>query len=408
MSTMESSLSVNVPRKDTEEDSSKRSSYGERHTFTVSGKEFKIDKKYKPLKKLGTGAYGVVISAKNVETEQKVAIKKVSDVFHNLLDAKRILREVRLLRHFNHRNVLAIMDMVHPAEEEELEDIYIITELMQSDLHRIIHSNNDLSLEHIQYILYQVLLGLKYMHSANVIHRDLKPSNILINEDCEVKICDFGLARGVVEEDEDLLTEYVVTRWYRAPEVICAARKYGFGIDVWSVGCILAELFLREPIFQGTSYVDQLNCIFDVLGTPNDADLECISNAKALSFIGKLKHKKPMSLKNLMPNAPESAIDLMSKMLLFDPSKRISVDDALAHPFFSEWANDDALKKSVCSENFDFSFEEMLDDSKEAVQDLLLREIYVYRPEMQFSRSLKNRKIDTAGSKRMRARSISA
>lgn len=132
---------------------------------------------------------------------------------------------------------------------------YIVLDLMDTDLERIIASNNVLTDHHMQYFMYQLLRGLKYIHSANVIHRDLKPANLLLNADCDLKICDFGLARGVTDNVD--LTKYVVTRWYRAPELLCSCKDYTEMIDMWSVGCIFAELLGRAPLFPGTNHLFQ-------------------------------------------------------------------------------------------------------------------------------------------------------
>lgn len=382
-----------------------------RQKYVISKEEFVVDPRYKPIKKLGAGAYGMVCSATDEKQDnKKVAIKKVRDVFHNLTDAKRILREIKLLQHFNHPNVMKMTDMINPLNKQDFEDLYMVAEFMQSDLHRIIYSDNELSEDHIAYIVYQIFLGLKYIHSAKVIHRDLKPGNILINADCQVKICDLGLARGLnVADDESVdLTEYVVTRWYRAPEVMVSAQAYDYGIDVWAVGCILGELFNREPLFQGDNYVDQLNVIFGVLGTPTQDDLECILNVEALQFVKKLKKKNPVPLRKVFPNASSKALDLLSKMLVFNPKNRITVDEALKHPFFKKFYNEEVINSScVCPEPFNFEFEK-LTRTKENIQDLMFQEIIKFRPHAarknpmslsrRGSRSFKHRRSVTQGS----------
>ncbi|CAN0144495.1 unnamed protein product, partial [Phaeothamnion confervicola] len=177
---------------------------------------------------------------------------QVTDVFRDIGDAKRVLRELKLLRHFTlHENIVSILDiMLHPQDTLDFRDLYIVTNLMESDLDRIIASSQALTDQHHQYFLYQMLRGLKYIHSANVLHRDMKPSNLLVNANCDLAICDFGLARGVDLEFEDELTEYVVTRWYRAPELLVDSPHYGKTVDIWSVGCIFAEMLSRRPFFQ--------------------------------------------------------------------------------------------------------------------------------------------------------------
>ncbi|CAM9909524.1 unnamed protein product, partial [Discosporangium mesarthrocarpum] len=191
--------------------------------------------KYELIKPIGQGAYGVVISALNKETNQKVAIKKIARAFEDLVDAKRILREIKLLRKFHHDNIIGVIDIITPPSSEEFDDVYIVSDLMETDLHRIINSHQDLSLEHSQYFLKQILRALKYMHSSNVLHRDLKPSNLLLNSNCDLKVvCDLGLARDIYSGCGDL-TEYVVTRWYRAPEIMLACQEYSkVGIYPWS------------------------------------------------------------------------------------------------------------------------------------------------------------------------------
>jgi mitogen-activated protein kinase 1/3 len=251
------------------------------HSFPAGKHTFTVDKRYAMIRVIGSGAYGVVISAKDTNATSKdvggnsanssVAIKMVPKAFSDEIDAKRILREIKLLNHFQHDNIVNLIDMMPPNVKylDDFTDVYMVTELMETDLHRIIYSKQKLSIEHVQYFIYQVLRGLKYIHSCRVLHRDLKPSNLLVNSNCDLKICDFGLARGILSSSSDsalidgqhptlLLTEYVVTRWYRAPEIMLACHEYSYPIDVWSVGCIFAELVLRKPYFPGDDYIDQV------------------------------------------------------------------------------------------------------------------------------------------------------
>ncbi|GKV08242.1 hypothetical protein SLEP1_g19904 [Rubroshorea leprosula] len=231
--------------------------------YNIFGNQFEITAKYRPpITPIGRGAYGIVCSVMNSETNEMVAMKKISNAFDNRMDAKRTLREIKLLRHLDHENVVGIRDVVPPPVRREFTDVYVATELMDTDLHQIIRSNQSLSEEHCQYFLYQILRGLKYVHSANVIHRDIKPSNLLLNANCDLKICDFGLARPTAENE--FMTEYVVTRWYRAPELLLNSSDYTAAIDVWSVGCVFMELINRKPLFPGRDHVHQMRLLTQV------------------------------------------------------------------------------------------------------------------------------------------------
>ena len=240
------------------------------HTFKAGNHTFTVDSRYAFTRVIGSGAYGVVISAQDTQLNNKVAIKMVPRAFQDEIDAKRILREIKLLKHLKHENIVGIVDMMPPMCRyvDDFNDVYIVSELMETDLYRIIYSKQSLSIDHVQYFIYQVLRALKYIHSANVLHRDLKPSNLLVNSNCDLKVCDFGLARGVFDSEQmnegerPLLTEYVVTRWYRAPEIMLACHEYDKPVDVWSTGCILAELLARKPYFPGEDYIDQVRSLF--------------------------------------------------------------------------------------------------------------------------------------------------
>ena len=349
----------------------------DRHSFVVSGTKFEVDKRYTLIKPIGHGAYGVVVSVNDAKRKEKVAIKKVPRAFEDIIDGKRILREIKMLRHFDMENIVSLKDILVPPKLSSFEDVYMVTDLMETDLHRIIYSRQDLSDDHIQYFIYQVLRALKYLHSANVLHRDLKPSNLLLNSNCDLKLCDFGLARGV-DTDNLELTEYVVTRWYRAPEIMLSCQEYTKAIDVWSTGCIFAELLGRRPLFPGDDYIHQLSIISDVLGTPSDEDLKFVSSEKALRFMKSQAFKPKVPFAKLFPKANSDAVSLLDEMLAFDPAKRISVDEALQHPYMEGLHN--AEDEPTCEEKFDFSFENRT-LSKEELQELIFAEICHFHPE---------------------------
>ncbi|XP_031272770.1 mitogen-activated protein kinase homolog MMK1 [Pistacia vera] len=344
--------------------------------YNIFGNMFVVTAKYKPpIMPIGKGAYGIVCSALNSETNEHVAIKKIANAFDNKIDAKRTLREIKLLRHMDHENVVAIRDIVPPPERESFNDVYIAYELMDTDLHQIIRSNQALSEEHCQYFLYQILRGLKYIHSANVLHRDLKPSNLLLNANCDLKICDFGLAR--VTSETDFMTEYVVTRWYRAPELLLNSSDYTAAIDVWSVGCIFMELMDRKPLFPGRDHVHQLRLLMELIGTPSEADIEFL-NENAKRYIRQLPPHNRQSFTEKFASVHPLAIDLVEKMLTFDPRQRITVEDALAHPYLASLH--DISDEPVCMSPFSFDFEQHA-LSEGQMKELIYQEALAFNPE---------------------------
>lgn len=349
------------------------------YSFVVAGTNFQIDKKYKLVKVIGRGAYGVVVSAENTETKEKVAVKKISRAFEDLVDAKRILREIKLLQHFDHENVITIVDLLPPPSLAQFEDVYIIADLMETDLHRIIYSRQPLTDDHVQYFLYQILRALKYIHSANVLHRDLKPSNLLLNSNCDLKVCDFGLSRGVAPEEDNMeLTEYVVTRWYRAPEIMLSSREYTKAIDIWSTGCIFAELLGRTPLFPGDDYIHQLQIICDKIGTPCEEDLHFVVSERAKRFMKSQPMRPGVPFGKLFPKASPEALDLLQRMLVFDPAKRISVEEALGHPYMASLHNleDEPVADSCFS--FDFEKEDL---TESRLKELIFEEILKIHPD---------------------------
>lgn len=344
-------------------------------SYILGKSEFVVDERYKNLRPVGRGAYGLVASAEDSLTNRKVAIKRVSRVFQDLIDAKRILREIKLLRHLGrHDNIIEIMDiMTGPPDTEDFHTLYIVMQLYECDLERIISSPQKLTEQHAQYFVYQVLRGLKYIHSAKVLHRDLKPSNLLVNSNCDLAICDFGLARGISESGDTKLTEYVVTRWYRAPELLCESEIYGSPVDVWAVGCIFAEILGRRIMFKGASTREQLQIIIDKLGVPPADEMTGITNRIVIDTIHKMgAGKVPTPFAEQFPGASPMAIDLLSRMLTFDQIKRCTVDEALSHPYL--WELHSRAREPVCPRAFDWSFERDYPD--EMPQPLLQHHMY--------------------------------
>ncbi|CAL6415294.1 unnamed protein product [Bathycoccus prasinos] len=427
--------------------------------------DFYISERYLPKKSIGIGAYGCVCEAVDLFLQQqqpqqqqennddnnnnnnnkgkRVAIKKLSDIFQTRYEARRVFLEIEFMRRTNHRNVVGLVGLDAPLQkmplprdtrrrrrksfggsdgyrteeedeeeeeeeeeeekEEDFADVYLIMELMDTDLNQIIKSNQTLLRDHVIYFLYQTLLGLKHIHDCGILHRDLKPSNLLVNANCDLKICDFGLSRRakIVDNDEEIdddtvmtpsssyermdaakylvqrtsscssfmpidnlaedvrkfaedeeeaksrgagqerpdggMTEYVVTRWYRAPELLVSNSTYTEKIDVWSVGCILGEMLKRQPLFPGSDYIKQLILIVNTLGTPCENDMAEVESLKARKFIKSLNDGAPIQkipFAAMFPQVDPLTIDLLEKMLEFNPKTRISVTEALYHPLF--------------------------------------------------------------------------
>ncbi|RLN69432.1 hypothetical protein BBJ29_007369 [Phytophthora kernoviae] len=347
---------------------------------------------------LGQGSYGQVVRCKHLPTGEIVAIKKIQNVFSDPIDAKRILRELCILRQLRHPNIVQLREIIAPRDMDHFQDIFVVFEYLPSDLEKLLHSPQFLTAEHLRWLLLDLLKALKYMHSAEIVHRDLKPANVLLNlSPVAIKICDFGLARGLsssasttgrkrkrlgdgsTPEETTLqgvgvhprtparriqrqLTEHVVTRWYRAPEIIFRDHDYSAAIDVWSVGCIFAELlsmqkssvpshYQREPIFPGVSCFplspgagqvalpqdsrDQLNTILDVLGTMEEEDIAEIADPDVQFYLRSLPPRPKRNLQEMYPGAEPEAIDLLTYMLKMNPRKRATLDEALSHKYLA-------------------------------------------------------------------------
>jgi serine/threonine protein kinase len=229
---------------------------------------------------------------------------------------------------------------VPPPPDAEFRDVFLVQEIMETNLSKVIRSRQALSMDHVKCFTWQLLDGLQYLHNAHIIHRDIKPSNILVNSTCELKICDFGLARSEGRDEgplSDKLTEYVVTRWYRAPEVLLACPDYGKAVDIWSAGCVLAELLERKVLFPGVDSISQIRVICEKLGKPEEADLAFVQAEPSLRFMRRLQVPLQGGLKAALPLLQDDTevMALLESMLTFHPDKRSTAAAAMARPFFS-------------------------------------------------------------------------
>lgn len=339
---------------------------------------WEVPEKYQNLLPVGSGAYGQVCSAEDTKTVLKdgsnlrVAIKKLARPFQSAIHAKRTYRELRMLKHMNHDNIIGLLNVFTPSQNlADFSDVYLVTHLMGADLNNIVKTQK-LSDEHVQFLVYQILRGMKYVHSAGIIHRDLKPSNIAVNEDCELKILDFGLARPTENE----MTGYVATRWYRAPEIMLNWMHYHQTVDMWSVGCIMAEMLTGKALFPGTDHIDQLTRILVLCGTPSEETLNKITSEEAQNYIRSLPKMERKSFSEVFKGANPLAIDLLEKTLEVDTDKRISAEQSLAHPYLAVYA--DPTDEPI-STQYDQTFED-LDLAVDQWKEYIWNEVQNFRP----------------------------
>jgi len=315
--------------------------------------------------KIGSGYYGAVWEVKHKETKQVFAIKKIRKAFCSATDARRTYREVFYLRGLQHTNVVELIGIIPHINDR---DVHLLMHMMDSDLAQAIKSQC-LRENHKRFVIYQLLRGLKYIHSAEVMHRDIKPANILINANAKIRIADFGYARsfsghpkpdplgpaenkhfgvGLLDVDEvkPVFTTYIGSRWYRAPELLLECKRVGSPVDMWSFGCILAELVGDVTIFPGTSTMHMVNLIAEVLGRPDPRELTAYdSKYKELVFAGMQAHRHVEWGVKFPPDVCRmsnlESQDMLSMVLTWCPLRRISSAELLLHPFVSRFSNPD-------------------------------------------------------------------
>jgi len=283
--------------------------------------------KYEKLQKIGEGTYGVVYKARNRETGQYIALKKIRLENEDEGIPSTAIREISILKEMIHPTIVSLLDVVNYDNK-----LYLVFEFLDQDLKKHMDSVSCLSPSLVQSYTKQLLQGLAYCHQRRIVHRDLKPQNLLIDQKGSLKLADFGLARAFCVPVRQY-THEVVTLWYRAPEILLGSATYSIPVDLWSAGCIFAEMLVKKPLFPGDSEIDQIFKIFRQMGTPTEDNWHgCTSLPDFKPSFPKWK-KQPFG--KMFDSVHSTAMDLLEKMLIYEPAGRISAREALNHPYFS-------------------------------------------------------------------------
>ncbi|XP_076859725.1 mitogen-activated protein kinase 4 isoform X2 [Brachyhypopomus gauderio] len=303
---------------------------------------FDLGPRFQELRPLGTGASGLVLAAVDRRGGRRVAVKKL--VLRDALGAKHALREVKITRRLRHDNVVRVYDTLGPCGRPLPRDlagitaVYIVQELMETDLGRMLEGG-PLPVEHATLLFYQLLRGLKFIHSANVLHRDLKPANIFVNpEQLLLKIGDFGLARIVDPHysHKGYLSEGMVTKWYRSPRLLLSPNNYTKAIDMWAAGCILAEMVTGRMLFAGAHELEQMQLILDTVPVLREEDQQEL--LKVMPSYVSHGWEVRRTLQELLPEVEDEAIDFLERILTFNPMDRLTAEAALRHPFLRRYS----------------------------------------------------------------------
>jgi len=290
--------------------------------------------RYRRLDKIGTGTYGVVYKALDTSTNEVVALKKI------LLDVESegipstAIREICILRELQNQHIVSLKDVVTTDDK-----LFLVFEFVNQDLKQFIDSfpkEQPIDPKLIKAFTFQMLQAVSYLHSKRILHRDLKPQNILVDSNQNAKLADFGLARAF-QMPLRPYTHEVITLWYRAPEILLGTLEYSPAVDIWSIGVIFIEMVTKTPAFAGDSEIDQLYRIFRTLGTPSESIWPGVT--KLRDYKKTFPNWSPTSLQSIVPGVELEGIDLLSKMLKYDPSSRITAQEALQHPYFRDLVN---------------------------------------------------------------------
>ncbi|XP_041838171.1 mitogen-activated protein kinase 6 [Melanotaenia boesemani] len=307
---------------------------------------FDLGSRYMDLKPLGYGGNGLVFSAVDTDCDKRVAVKKI--ILTDPQSVKHALREIKIIRRLDHDNIVKVFETLGPSGRKLTEDVvsltevnsvYIVQEYMETDLCQLLERGL-LSEGHARLFMYQLLRGLKYIHSANVLHRDLKPANLFVNtEDLVLKIGDFGLARIMDPHysHKGHLSEGLVTKWYRSPRLLLSPNNYTKAIDMWAAGCIFAEMLTGKTLFAGAHELEQMQLILESIPVLREEDRQELHSVIPV-FIRNDMSKPHTPLDKLLPDVSPQALDFLKKILTFNPMDRLTAEEALAHPYMADYS----------------------------------------------------------------------
>ncbi|XP_067928158.1 cyclin-dependent kinase 2-like [Watersipora subatra] len=295
------------------------------------------------IEKIGEGTYGVVYKAKDNQTGDLVALKKIRLDSESEGVPSTAIREISLLKELDHPKVVKLLDVIHADSQ-----LYLVFEYLDNDLKKFTDSYTDqLPMQLVKSYCYQLLQGIAYCHAHRVLHRDLKPQNLLIDKHGNIKLADFGLARAFAVPVR-MYTHEIVTLWYRPPEILLGDKVYSTAVDIWSIGCIFAELVTKKPLFPGDSEIDQLYRIFRTFGTPDEKSWPGVT--KLPDYKKKFPKFERTGLVNVLPRLDKQGRDLIKRLLIYEPSSRISARDALNHPYFQRMHTQETISNNCSDE----------------------------------------------------------
>lgn len=291
------------------------------------------NERYRKVEKIGEGTYGVVYKAEDTQTGRIIALKKIRLETEDEGVPSTAIREISILKELQHTHIVSLIDVISHAKK-----LYLVFEYLEQDLKQLMNKRKQgLSGFTLKSYLYQMLDGILFCHTHRIIHRDLKPQNLLVSRDgLTIKLADFGLARAF-QVPLHTYTHEVVTLWYRAPEILLGDKHYSPAVDLWSVGCIFAEMSTKQPLFPGDSEIDELYKIFRVLGTPTEHSWPSVTSMPDYAPV--FPQWSPQPLGSVVSTLPTDGLDLLSRMLCYEPTRRLSAKVALQHQYLEEIRN---------------------------------------------------------------------